>query len=533
MKKMLCLFLVFLLTASFSACSSEEQDAPTPAQVKKYEYQQETPVSGGTLKLCMYEVDTLNPLVTKNFHNIKTLKLIYDSLFDVNSDFSYTPNLCESYTVSDDGLRYSFHIKSGVSFHSGARLTASDVDFSFKLLSQAESVYKAQFANVKSTGASGMTFQVTLNNPMANLPALLDFPVLSERGMGSAANAIKESAAYTPNGTGQYKVQSYKMNKELYLSVNENYHKGETPYLTNINISLLTDRSTAISMLENLGVDLLPSDVVNLSEYTPKRDVNTVDYPTNKLTFIGINNEHPALSTAQTRQAISLCIDREQLVKTQQNSRAVAANSFIHPSSWLADKEVPVSAHDPAGAKALLSSDGWADTDADGILDRMDEEEKKIDLKLDILVNEENAARIKIANLLKAGLEELGVTVTVTQLPFSQYTKRINQKYYDLFIGELNLPADMDLSPWLKTGENVFNYTNPEMDSLLEQASKMTNTTAIVGVYHNICKLLAADMPIAGLYFKNDALIFDGKLKGNILPSESDLYRNIKEWFIK
>ena len=135
--------------------------------------------------------------------------------------------------------------------------------------------------------------------------------------------------------------------------------------------------------------------------------------------------------------------------------------------------------------------------------------------------------------MLKAGLEELGVTVTVTQLPFSQYTKRINQKYYDLFIGELNLPADMDLSPWLKTGENVFNYTNPEMDSLLEQASKMTNTTAIVGVYHNICKLLAADMPIAGLYFKNDALIFDGKLKGNILPSESDLYRNIKEWFIK
>ena len=181
MKKMLCLFLALLLTASFSACSNEEQDSPTPAQVKKYEYQQETPVSGGTLKLCMYEVDTLNPLVTKNFHNIKTLKLIYDSLFDVNSDFSYTPNLCESYTVSDDGLRYSLHIKSGVSFHSGARLTASDVDFSFKLLSQAESVYKTQLANVKSTGASGMTFQVTLNNPMANLPALLDFPVLSER----------------------------------------------------------------------------------------------------------------------------------------------------------------------------------------------------------------------------------------------------------------------------------------------------------------------------------------------------------------
>ena len=140
-----CLFLMLI-----TACAPEEAPAPQPAQMKQYENQNETPTDGGTLKLCLYETDSLNPLITQNTENIQTLKLIYDSLFTVSQDLQYSPNLCESYTVSADGLTYQFQMKSGVYFHDGTPFTAKDVDFSLRLLLKAESPLASKLSDIRS-----------------------------------------------------------------------------------------------------------------------------------------------------------------------------------------------------------------------------------------------------------------------------------------------------------------------------------------------------------------------------------------------
>lgn len=529
-------FLSFLLCIAcvlpLGACAPADQPGQQPAQMKKYENMNETPVDGGTLRLCLFETDSLNPLVTKNSENIQTLKLIYDSLFAVNPDMSYTPNLCESYSLSADGLTYSLRLKSGVLFHDGTRLTASDADFSLRLIMEAEGPYSVKLSDIKSHSASGQTLQITLKRPVANFPALLDFPVVSERSAASTKKAVEDKAEYVPNGTGLYKVQSYQKNKELFLTKNDAYHRGLTPHIGNILISIVHDRAAAITMLENLRVDLLSSRVVHPGEYTPKRDVSSIEFVTNQLTYLGFHNEAPALRTAATRRAISMALDRSALVSAHLSGRAAACDIPIHPSSWLYRKDQEVAAFDPQQAKMLLAEDGWTDSNNDGKLDRQVENGTET-LELTLLVNQENAQRVKLANQIKSWLEDIGIWITVSQVPFSTYVDRLNEKRFDMAVCEVDISDNCDLKFLLESGYNVYGVANEMLDSLMQQADKTDSAAQVQELYWEMCTLLQQDMPLCGLYFKNASIVFDNSLRGNILPGASSLYGNVHEWFLK
>lgn len=531
LRRTISLLLGICCLFSFCACSPIQEPEETPTQLKKYENQNETPQDGGTLKLGLYETDTLNPLISQNSENVKTLSLIYDSLFRVNPDFSYEPNLCESYTVSDDGLVYRFSVRKNIKFHDGTHLSASDVDFSFRLLQEAGSPYAAKLSDIKSHAAYSGEWVVELKRPLANFPALLDFPILSERLAASPKQAIQNKTEYIPNGTGLYKVQSYQKNKELWLTKNEIYHRGESAHIGTVVMYLVQDKITAISMFENARIDFLSSGVMNPQEYTPKRNAASVDYSTNRFVFLAIQNEKNAFHTAATRKALSMALNRETMVKEILSERAVASDIPIHPSSWLFDSELEKPFYAPEEAKQMLAEDGWADTDNDGILERSSEDgiEK---LELSLLVNRENALRTKLATQLKQSLENIGIRINLQSVSFSEYSHKLNQKQFDLAICEVDISNNCDLKFLLETGYNFCGISIEELDVLMKEADRLRNVAQIQNCYKQMCHLFREQMPIVGLYFSNASVMFDEALKGNIMPSESNLFHNITEWFL-
>lgn len=532
LKRLIAVFMCFYCALSLCACAPEEEIPEiSTAEVKKYENHNEIPTDGGTLKLCLFETDTLNPLITQNTENARTLMPVYDALFTINQDFSYTPNLCESYSLSDDGFNYIFQIKEGIRFHDGSPLTANDVVFSLNLIFEAQSPYASKLSDINSFSASGQTLNISLKRPVANFPALLDFPVISEHSAANTAAAIDAKAEYLPNGTGMYKLQSYKKNKELHLSRNDAYHRSLNSYISNILVYLVNDRVTAIRMLENLRVDLISSNVANPDEYTPKRTVSSVDYSTNLFTFLAFNHEHPALMHSQTRRAISAAIDRGALIRDLPDNRAVICDIPIHPNSWLYRIEREMTAFDAEQARMLLAEDSWTDSDNDGRLDRTFGEQTD-NLELSILVNQENPQRVKLANQIKSYLEKIGIWVYVVQLPFNEYSARLNNRQYDMAICEVDISDNSDLKFLLQSGYNIFNVSNDLLDNLMLRTDKLNDTATIQEMYWEMCTLLQQDMPICGLYFENASIIFDESVKGNILPTESNLYSNINEWFI-
>lgn len=495
-------------------------------ELVEYENQNESPQNGGVLRLALISAKTLDPILASCENNLYVLKLIYDGLFQNTPNNLPEPVLCEDYTISPDGLSYEFIIKSGVSFHDGTPLTAADVDATISHIQSAGGLYENRLINVVSHHAQGMKLYLTLNQPVINFAALLDFPILARKDLGTAA------ADFVPNGTGRYKVQSYKRSKELYLSVNQNYHKSFSPHISEIQIQLVKNSETAVSMLENLQIDLLPSGVINLYEYTPKRKLSLAEYPSGRFTYLGINNQKPALLSPLTRTAMAVSINKTSLLESCTVKYAETADLPLPSASFWNDISLPETEYNHEYAAALLSEDGWQDTDGDGILEQeiYGETEK---LLLTILVNKENQTRLKLAEELQRYFREVGIASQVAAVSYNEYVARIEKGNFDVFIAGTDLSENFDLSFMLRTDRNVCGVSVEELDQTFNALALLEGSSQKQALFYEICEVLKNETPCIGLYFEHNVLIFDERLKGNITPSESDIFYGIEHWFLK
>ncbi len=527
-KRCLVLGLAVLFLCLAPGCSSGSvQEAANTKQVTDYVKSDAAPRQGGVLRLALSGSKTLNPILAENQNNLSVFKLIYDGLFSLRNNGALEHVLCENYSISPDGLTYDFQIKDGVSFHNGARLTAADVSATLSLLLATENLYQSKLSVISGHGAQGQRLTVTLQKPVINFPALLDFPVLSQGDIGAGYDPL----TYVPNGTGRYKVQSYKKSKELYLSVNENYHKTFAPYIAEIKVMLLKNDSVAISALENLQIDLLSSDTLNLSEYTPKRNVSSVEYDSGKFTFVGLNNQKPALLSGKTRFALSAALDKNAILSSCNISYAEAAEVPLPNGSFWNNSLPAESALEPTAVLSMLAEDAWEDTDGNNILDK-EVHGERVDLSLEILVNSENSTRMRVAEQVKTMWLTAGIRAFVTAVPFAEYQKKIQEKSYDVFIGSVDFTENYDFSFLLRTDENLCGVAIEHIDQTLNALALMDDEGRKQTLYHELCSVLRSEMPMIGLYFEHDVLIFDGRIQGDITPSASDIFMDIEKWFL-
>ena len=531
-KRILSLVLTLMIVICMSSCVHNTNSAGNEVltETEKKE-DRENYVRGGILNLCIFEVDSINPLLTKNQSNLDVLSLMFDGLFKVFDDYSLENSLCESFSVSEDGLNYSFNIRTGVKFHDGSELSAKDVNASFEFMMEEDGPYSKRFDKVESTSAEGMVWNVKLSSKIVNFPALLDFPIIPS--YDAKANTTISDISYIPNGTGIYKVESYKTTKELHLVINENHFSGKYPNIPDIKISFVKDKSTAISMFENLYVDALGESVANPDEYTPKRkNIKMILYPKNTFTFLGINNQNPILLNSLTRRAISLSIDKKALADESKTRVSIPADVPVNPHFVYYGDMIEKIAYDKETAKTLLADDGFYDSDGDGVLEKEMYGESHV-AKLDILVNSENETRINIAEKIKAFLADIGIDSDVVAVDFDTYTEKINAKDYDLFVGSINISQNNDLSFMFETDKNMFGFSSQRVDLCLNQLGVLSNNDVIKNVYADLCQYFTEDMPIVSLYFDNGILLCNNKIKGNINPAQSNVFINIEEWYIK
>lgn len=526
----LCFLLCTLFV--FGGCTSPVPDgsSQTAPEVEEYQEEKLTPKQGGTLKLGLYEVDTLNPLTTRNSYNAQLLRVMFDGLFQLNADLSVSNRLCEKYTVSSDGKSYQFWLRSDAPFHDGSKLSAADVEYSFKLASAEGSLYQSRFDNVAGFSASGGTLRVNLKTPDPNLTALLDFPIIKRSSYLPPKPAAGQQldVDYRPVGTGKYKLQSYKENKELYLVSNESWPLGAKPYIENVVMRILPDRQTAIYAFENMEIDLLTTDVINLGEYAPKRSLMSKEFTDNRLTFVGINHLRGKFAGAKTRQAVSRLIDRDKMIVSTCNGRAVATDIPVNPASFLYGIDPLSNGYDFNRARELLQEDGWEDTDQNGLLEK-EFEGTRSNFSVELLVNEENGGRLKIAELLNDSLTQAGVSSTVVSVPYQTYTQRAASGAYDLIIGEMKLLPNQSIQP---LREGFIKTEDAEFNRLLETASLSRDAAGLKNSYVGLCEYLRDSMPLIGVYYSNGALLFTPNLKGEINPVYTDPLANINQWFI-
>jgi len=500
MSRAAALLLAILLCLTLVGCGEEpivSTPEPTP------EVSQSPAVQVG-FALAYDPEAGLNPLSGDSEVNRLLTPLIYQGLYELDENFEPQPVLAGSAAVDESGLVWTIEVVDGVVFSDGTPLEASHVVNALNTARKA-GPYAQRLRGISSVRGKENRVIITLSAPNRDLPALLDVPVVLER----------EGEEF-PLGTGRYRYARGAAG--LYLMANYN-REGRLPYNT-ISLCPVTGADQRISAFDSGNASAVITDFTSPYALGYSCSYEGWDYPTTSLLFVGFNaQEDRVCAEPAVRQAFSRAFDRVAALAEAMSGHAEPTALPVWPGhhNWNRSWERQLS-YDPAAAADLLAGAGYTKGE-DGLLVR-----GRAVLSVTLLVNSENEAKCALADLLAEDLGSLGVAVTVTRLPWREYLSALEAGAFDLYLGEVRLTGDFDLTELLAGSLNYGGYEGEELlQALLDLRSGARGV-------NNLWALYAREVPFAALGFKNETLLVRWGTVSGVQPIYGDPFYNMEQW---
>jgi peptide/nickel transport system substrate-binding protein len=450
------------------------------------------------------EVVSLDPAVATESQSGLPIRNVYSRLIDLSYDGSeLSPDLAESWDVSDDGLVYTFHLRDGVTFQDGTPLTAEDVVFSFdRMLSIGEgnSSTFLEWMDVGSVEAlDDKTVQFTLKAPFEAFLFIMGQPlapsIMSEAWV--EANATDDdpwAAQYVAShmmGSGPYKFVEWQPNEFVRLERFDDYYGGKSAIAEAISLLSQDETSTRLA-LEKGDVDAvqrLSDDMFRVLESNP--EINVLNKPTTSSVFWAFNTTTPPYDDVRVRQAIALAVDYDGLMNGLVKEGGTRMNSVVYESMPYYNADLPLLERDLDQAKALLADAGYPDG-----------------LDIDLVYVDFGLLK-QIAVVLQANLLEAGVRANLVEMPFNPFLDGINEGTIGFFswLSEPAYPLPMAVLARFTTdqigqglGSNISMYSVPEYDALIEQIRATDDPEELTTLYNKAQEMIMTAMPWLMLY---------------------------------
>jgi peptide/nickel transport system substrate-binding protein len=352
----------------------------------------------------------------------RIMQLIYDTLVVKNEKFEFVPSLAESFEESADHQTFTFHLRSGVTFHNGKPLTSTDVKYTFEsLLSPAlKSPIRGTVDKLNSIEAPDpLTVICHAREPfytfIGNLPAIGIIPD------GSGTEIIN-----SPIGSGPYRFVSYNEGAAVELEAWSNYWGGAAN-IPRVHIKVVTDNSTRQAELMSGDVDLAYNaqfDPETIRALEGRRDMQVVIGDGANIGYLGVNfSSTSVLANQNVRQAIAYGIDRDVIIHRLLRDQARKANAIMPPGHGIYDPNVTVYDHDPERAKQLLDEAGFPDPDGDG---------PRVRLTLTMLTTTTQLSR-NIASIMQDQLRRVGIQLELQSLESATLFDKLSKAQFDLY----------------------------------------------------------------------------------------------------
>ncbi len=444
--------------------------------------------------LAVYPEFSMHPTLAANRANLTLAPLLYEPLFQVDASFRAVGVLCREYTVSEDTLSWTFTLHSGITFSNGEPLTGQAAADALKTARTGRSRYAQRLQDVASITGDEDTVSIRLRRPNSRLPLLLDIPI-----------ALGEEDV--PPGTGPY-VLSGSAQDGLSLTAREDWWQTEkTLPVRTIPLHEVARSDELLLAFSSGQVSLADVDLMGTNTLGYSGSYEIIDYSTTDLLYLGFNVQRRTCREAEARLALARAVDRESIARTVYAGHAVPAALPVHPDSPLYD-----------GTRAAALS--YAPEDLAGRLKelRLNREE------LILLVNSENAAKTSAAQLIAYQLESAGVSISLRALSFEDYAAALEKGDFDLYLGEVVLTADFDLTQLLSYGGalNYGRWSSPDAASLL-------SALAAAGALFDH---LTRQVPIVPICYKNGSVLTQwGRLSG-LSPLRGNVFWQFENWNI-
>lgn len=477
-KKIALLLCLTLVLGALSGCVDGSHDPHVPTG-DALVMEGQDPDSVGPPKeedpqefsLAYYPDRSMNPLTCNDYTNRVLFSLIYQSLFNVKSDYTVEPILCSQYQVSASYRTWTFYIEPNATFSDGTPMTIEDVLATY-LAAKESGYYSGRFTHVHEIALSedgGIIFYLT--TAYENLPQLLDIPILK----------ASEVAAEKPVGSGPYILSDSLAGAQLVRS--PIWWCNDLEFVvTAQTIPLVEARDPAHirDEFEFYDVGLVLADPCSDMYADFRCDYELWDVDNGIFLYIGCNTRYVEFLEDNTLRAmLTYGINREQIVADNFDGYAQAVTLPADPSS-------------PYYSNSLAARYAYDPTKFVEFLGRYGKTEEPIRL----LVNADDSVRLRIAHSIADTFTDFGLPMEVVECTTAKFQQEIYNANYDLYLGMTKLSSNMDLSPFFAP------YGTLSRNGISDEAiySLCLESLANQGNYYNLHKAVADDgrlIPIA------------------------------------
>ncbi|MGH7616408.1 MAG: ABC transporter substrate-binding protein [Gemmatimonadaceae bacterium] len=468
-----------------------------------------------------YDPRSLDPALSTDVPTGRAVGYLFDGLTRFSPDARVEPALAERWDVTPDGMTYTFHLRSGVTFTDGARVTARTVADSWRrALDPATKSGAAQFlfpikgaqeVNAgKAATISGVTVRddstlvVTLAEPLAIFIKMLAMPVASV-----VPERTQPDFGEHPVGTGPWKLVEWKHDDYLLFAKNPGYYLG-APKTDSLRARIIAEPSTAVAEFESGNVDVLQIPATQAADWLEdeSRKPMLMSTPALELVYIGINTTRGPLADARVRQAINYAVDTKRIIERLVSGRGTEAAGVIPPILGGYDSTRKPYAYDPARAKQLLAAAGHPNG---------------IDIEL---WSSTVPLYLTIAQTVQAYLNAVGIRVKLVQREAAAARGAARKGQTDMIIKDwyADYPDAEDfLYPLLHSanrgaGGNVSFYSNPTFDSVVTMSRRELDETKRNALYRQADSIAFNDAPMVFLYFYNELYAVQPWIKQFVPP---------------
>jgi peptide/nickel transport system substrate-binding protein len=484
------------------------------------------------------EPASLNPLTVTSAEARDIVERLFVKLLEEQADFlSFEPRLASQWSFSADSMAITFRLRDDVRWSDGEPVTAGDVRFTWELEMDTTVAWpgrniKERIRDVEVVDDQTVVFHFTERYPYQLMDAN-DGVILPRHLLEDVPRSELRTHPFgrRPVGNGPYVVERWEAGRYLVLAANDGYYGG-APAVDRVIFTFVPDMVALMTQLKKGEVDLLesaPADqLASLQEDYPQLKVYR--YPSRRVDFIGWNTRHELFADAGVRRALTMAIDRDEIIATVWGGNARQATGPIPPVLWAHDDSIQPLPFDPRRATAALSEKGWVDRDGDGILDR----DGRV-FAFEIVTNNSNQSRVDICTMVQGYLGAIGIDVTIRTLDFSTFIGTVLDGGYDACVLQLKVATKLDLTDqWHssavpRNGYNVSFYQNPEVDRLIEQARVCLDPERGRELWSQVQRIIYRDQPFTFIAVPDEINVLHERFC-NVRPNAISFFANLRQW---
>ncbi|MBP3411601.1 MAG: hypothetical protein J6M10_11505 [Clostridia bacterium] len=450
----------------------------------------------------------INPFNCTERDLVSLNQLVFESVVELDDEMKPQPLLADSW--SNQGKKWTFKLRQGVTFHNGAPLTASEVVGSYNRFMMTNEL-NPYYTRVQMISSMEIVDDLTLvvNSRYSGYVTLyaMTFPVVQ-------GSTLDDRMA---RGTGPYWYTEYIPGTGVRLEANPLWWKKD-PQVHSIAAVNFADSGDALEALQTNQINMLCTQSSNAAVHRKLSDHTSMDYMTTTYELLVPNlNDDSVMGDVRMRQAVMYAIDRANVAANAYRGMGIQCEVPVNPSSWLYESQSAIYYYSPERALQLIKECGWSDLTNDGKMNKVNGVMLE-DLNIRIITYNESTTNIRenAANLIANYLENVGFNVEVVVYSKSRCLQKVKDRAFDLALVGMQFSESPNLAPLLQGGGslNLNNFKNESMETAIGQLASAQTEEDLKSLYSQIQMIVVERLPVLGLLWRTGTVIASRSLAG-------------------